>query len=371
MSNVNLKTKIHSGQYATDYLKSISHKKILIVCDEFMAEAERIQYLTNLLNKTNVIDIFDKAIPDPTSDVCVLGVKKLFEVNPDIIIGYGGGSPIDTAKAILYFANQKNKSIKPLFVAVPTTSGTGTEVTSVSVIKDSETEVKHLIVTDDILPDIALLDPSLTLTVPKQVTANTGIDVLTHALEAYVATGANVFSDAVAEKSVELLFSSLLVCYNEGANLEARQTMQEASTLAGIAFNSAGLGLNHSIAHQLGATFHIPHGLANALLVNRIIDFNSQDIKSKEKYAKIAYKTQIASITDSVDVAVNKLKDIICLLSQSMLIPKCLSELGIDKIAFEQEILKMVENAKLDFCFASNPICANEIDIKDILNSVY
>lgn len=371
MLNVNIKTKICSGQHATEFLQKIHNKKILIVCDEFMAHESRIKFLTDALIKNNEVRVFDKAIPDPTLDVCVEGVKVLLNTKADVVIGYGGGSPIDTAKAIIYFACADGKVKKPLLIAVPTTSGTGSEVTSVSVIRDAELDVKHLLVSEDILPDIALLDPTLTLSVPPSVTANTGIDVLTHALEAYVAKGSNVLTDAMTEKSVGLLFKYLLTCYTDGNNYSARQRMQESSTLAGMAFNHAGLGLNHSIAHQLGATLHLPHGLANALLINKVIDFNSTDSRAKTKYAKLAYRLQIAESNVDYDTAINSLKLVISVLCKSMGIPSSISELGIDKTTYYNHIPKMVSMAMVDYCYASNPVSATEMDIEEILKAIY
>lgn len=371
MSNVYMKTRIHEGLQAKEYLKSLRNKRIMIVCDKFLSENGTVKYLTDILGSSNVVELFDKAIPDPTIQVVGSGLCMMYQVKPDIIIGFGGGSAIDTAKGIIYFSTVKKLAPKPLFVAVPTTSGTGSEVTSASVITDTENKSKHLISSEDILADVAILDPALTLSVPQAVTANTGMDVLTHALEAYVATGANVFSDAMAEKSVELLLKSLLVCYMDGNDLRARTMMQEASTLAGIAFNTAGLGVNHSIAHQLGGTFHIPHGLANAILLNHVIEYNSKNQEIMNKYAALAIKVQLAEQKEDSRVAVKAVKGLITALMRCMNMPSSIKELGIDRTEYERQLQNMVDNALMDVCLATNPIKIGGPDIRKILLNIY
>ncbi len=371
MSDVYVKTKILTEEKARDFLYNIRDKKIFIVCDKFMSDNGIVDYVTSKLNSSNTWTIFNKAIPDPTLSIVVEGVKDIYKFNPDIVIGFGGGSPIDTAKAIIHFANQKDTFKKPLFVTIPTTSGTGSEVTSVSVILDSDTSIKHLLTSEDMLCDIALLDASLTLSVPQKITAHTGLDVLTHAVEAYVAKDSNVFSDALAEKSVELLLKALLVCYKDGNDYQARRMMQESSTLAGMAFNTAGLGLNHSIAHQLGGTFHIPHGLANAMLLNRIIDFNSKDSKAREKYAQLSYKVQLVSPSSREEVAIESMKRVFDVLINFMEVPTKINKLGIEKENYFANIDRMAINALKDFCISSNPTEVSISDIKEILEQLY
>lgn len=371
MSNVYIKTKIRSGSYAMEYLRKIRKKRVLMVCDKFLAESGAISYILDALDSSNTVDIFDQAIPDPTIEVVGKGLSVICKVRPEIVIGFGGGSAIDTAKGMIYFAGVRNLVPKPKFITIPTTSGTGSEVTSAAVITDSESKSKHLISSDDILADVAILDPRLTLSVPPSITANTGMDVLTHALEAYVANGSNVFSDALSEKAIELLIKALLQCYRDGKNLEARTLMHEASTLAGMAFNTAGLGLNHSIAHQLGGTFHIPHGLANALLLNQIIDYNSVNHDIMNKYASLACKVQLVDMNESPVMAVNTLKELIRTLMRCMEMPSSIRELGINIEAYEEQLQNMTDNALMDNCLAGNPREAGTEAIKKILLSIY
>ena len=371
MSNVYIKTKVCSGHYAMEYLRKIRRKKILLVCDKFMMENGSVNYIVDALDSSNVIEIFDQAIPDPTIQIVGEGVSVACRVKPDVIIGFGGGSAIDTAKGIIYFAEARNLIVKPKIITIPTTSGTGSEVTSVAVITDPENKSKHLISSDSILADVALLDPKLTLTVPPAITANTGMDVLTHALEAYVAKGANVFSDALSEKAVELLIKALLPCYFDGKNLESRTYMHEASTLAGMAFNTAGLGVNHSIAHQLGGTFHIPHGLANAILLDKVIDYNCKNSDIRKKYAALAYKVMLVSMEESPKLAVNALKELIATLMRSMDMPGNIKSLGVKKEDYDRQIQNMVDNALMDNCLKTTPREIGTEAIKEILESIY
>lgn len=371
MSNVYIKTRIRSGHYAMDYLRKIRRKTIMVVCDKFLSENGTVNYVLEALDSSNEIHVFDKAIPDPTTAVVGSGLSMMIRVRPEIVIGFGGGSAIDTAKGIIYFAVEQNLAAKPRFITIPTTSGTGSEVTSATVITDPELKSKHLLSSDNILADTAILDPRLTLSVPPSVTANTGMDVLTHALEAYVATGANVFSDALSEKAAELLIKALLNCCRDGKNLEARTWMHEASTLAGMAFNTAGLGVNHSIAHQLGGTFHIPHGLANAILLNQVIEYNSINHDVMRKYAALAYKVHLAGIEESPEFAVEALKELIRTLMRRMDMPVSIRECGIGLPEYEAQIQNMVDNALLDNCLSSTPREIGTEGIRTILMNIY
>lgn len=194
MSDVYIKTKIRSGHGALQYLRIFKDKKVLIVCDRFMVDCGSIKLVTEALDDSNQVEVFDKVVPDPTTQSVGLGLSTACRIHPDVIIGFGGGSAIDTAKGIIYVVGAQKLFKKPYFVTIPTTSGTGSEVTPVTVITDTEIKTKHLITSEEILADLAILDTRLTLSVPPAITANTGMDVLTHAMEAYVALNANVFS---------------------------------------------------------------------------------------------------------------------------------------------------------------------------------
>lgn len=241
-----------------------------------MHESGRVSYLTDKIKAEGAKwEIFSDVTPDPDIETVTAGVAKILEFQPDTVIALGGGSPIDAAKAIAYFAAKQIDLRDCPFVAVPTTSGTGNQVSKFAVITDRARGIKYPLSDDTLLPDYAVLDAELTCSVPPKVTADTGLDVLTHAIEAFVCTEANAFTDALAEKSVKLVDHYLLLAYKEPDNREARQGMHNASCLAGAAFSNAGLGLCHSMAHAMGAQFHIPHGRANAILLPVVMSFNA------------------------------------------------------------------------------------------------
>lgn len=371
MNSIYIKTKIYFGENSLKRLEELKTKNIWIICDGFLVKSGSIKTILSLINGSNKVSIFDDVVPDPPLKVIGKGIALIKEINPDVVIAYGGGSAIDTAKAIIYFARQQKIVNEVNFIAIPTTSGTGSEVTSATVITDTEEKIKHLISDDGILPDEAILDANLIMTVPQEITANTGIDVLTHAIEAYVSKNANSYSDALAEKAVELVIESLLKCYNKGDDIKAREKMHEASNLAGIAFNIAGLGVNHSIAHQLGGRFHIPHGLANAIILTTVIDYNSQKDEILKKYAKLAYKTGMVEKKENEQFAVKVLKGYITSLMKIMNMPINLKECNIDKDEFNNVKQLIAENALKDTCISANPIDVTIDDLKRLLQLVY
>lgn len=371
MQSIYIKTKIHLGENSLKRLEKFNNEKIWIICDKFLVKNASLELLLGFINNSNNVSIFDEVVPDPPLDVIGKGIVLSKKIDPTIIIAYGGGSAIDTSKAIIYFARQQKLIADIEFIAIPTTSGTGSEVTMATVVTDTETKTKHIIFDECMLPDEAILDPSLTLSVPNFITANTGMDVLTHAIEAYVALNSNVYSDALAEKAVELVMESLIKCYSEGDNIIARRKMQEASNLAGIAFNISGLGINHSIAHQIGGRFHIPHGLANAILLSIVIDYNSNNKEVFKKYAKLAYKTGMVDKNQSEYLAVEVLKNYINSIMKIMKMPSNLQECGIDKNELDNAKKVMAENALKDWCTLANPRKSTEAEIEIIINSIY
>lgn len=371
MNNVYIKTKIYSGENSLKRLKTIKDTNIWIICDEFLVKNGSLKSILSFIDSSNNISIFDKVVPDPPLSVIGKGVALSKKINPNVVIAYGGGSAIDTAKGIIYFAKQQNYIGEINFIAIPTTSGTGSEVTSATVITDTETKTKHIIFDDGILPDEAILDANLTISVPPTITANTGIDVLTHAIEAYVASNANVYSDALAEKAVELVMESLIQCYSQGNDIAARSKMHEASNLAGMAFNIAGLGINHSLAHQIGGRFHIPHGLANSLFLTSVIDYNCEDCNVLQKYAKLAYKTGMVEKTQNNEFAVEVLKVYIKSIIKIMHIPQSLKACDVDKKEFENAKSLMAENVLKDGCTQSNRKNVTKAEMERLLELVY
>ncbi|MCC0700754.1 iron-containing alcohol dehydrogenase [Clostridioides sp. ZZV15-6383] len=375
MNNFEIKTRIKFGEGSLKALQELKNKKVLIITDPFMVKSKTIDKITsNLINTT--YQVFEDIVPDPPIEVVVAGIEAFKSTNPDIIIALGGGSAIDAAKSIMDFSKKILKSNEVEFIAIPTTSGTGSEVTSFAVITDSQKKCKYPLVSDDLLPDMAILDPELVKTVPNFITADTGMDVLTHAIEAYVSTNSNDFSDALAEKAIKLVFKYLIKAYKDGNDIEAREKMHNASCLAGIAFNQASLGINHSIAHVLGGKFHIPHGRTNSILLPHVIEYNASIVgytnttysDTAKKYAQIAELVGLGN--GNIRIAVRNLVNEIKKLQKEMNMPTKLTQC---KLSLEDVTNEEREIAKLairDTCTLTNPKVPTEDDIINILNNI-
>ncbi|MEW9125093.1 MAG: 1-propanol dehydrogenase PduQ, partial [Thermotaleaceae bacterium] len=278
-----VRPEIYFGENSINYLKQVDAKKAFIVTDQFMVKLGIVEKVTKLLDEKNVVyEVFSEVEPDPSLQTVKKGLLQIIKMRPDMLIAVGGGSSIDAGKAIMALCIHTKENFvdpdkvhKPWFVAIPTTSGTGSEVTSYSVVTDKERNLKIPLSEDLMLPDVAILDCILTKTVPPHVTADAGLDVLTHAMEAYVSSAANDFTDIYAEKAIEQVFYYLLRTYRDGNDMEAREKMHSASCMAGIAFTNASLGINHSLAHTFGAKYHFSHGRSNALFLPYVIEYNA------------------------------------------------------------------------------------------------
>lgn len=365
-------TKVVIGNLCTkDLLKD--YNRIFIVSDAFLVSHGQVDLIKSYLNPQSTSFVFSDVLPDPDTDTVSAGLDQLLEFKPDLVIALGGGSPIDTAKALCYFA--KNKfGMKDLgFVAIPTTSGTGSEVTKYAVITNSQTHIKSPILSDDMLPDMAILDPNLTLSVPPGVTADTGMDVLTHSLEAYASVRANDFSDACAQKAIQLVYKHLKKAYTTPNDIEARQGMHNASCLAGIAFSNVGLGLCHAMAHALGSKFKIPHGRANAVLLPYIMGYNAgcgkKPMPVMHRYVEIGMMLDLGNGAP-LQTARNLIRNLQSLI-KSLGIATTIEALGISKTAFEATIDELSELALSDGCLVDNPTTANLEDIKQVYRNAF
>ena len=358
-------------------------KKAFIVTDRFMHESGKVSYITDICARMGVeVTIFSEIKPDPDIATVTKGISMMVDIKPDVLFALGGGSSIDAAKAMNYLASREGMLEKAYFVAIPTTSGTGSEVTTFAVISDPDKKAKYPLISENMLPDAAVLDAELTKTVPASITADTGIDVLTHAYEAYVSSKANDFTDAAAEKSMKLVFEYLPEAYKAaGKNIEeltkedlsARQKMHHASCLAGMAFSNAGLGINHSMAHTLGGHFHIPHGRANAVLLPYVMAYNcgcrTSLTSAAERYAKMSTVLSLdsGSSRQSAFGAIRATKQLI----RKLNIPSCIKNLGIPENEFVAALDEMVDAAMADSCTATNPRVPTKEELKELFMEAY
>lgn len=353
-----LKSKIQFGEGSLASLKKIEGHRALIVADEIMNTLGYLDTVKAHLDEAEITyATFTGVKPDPDVKVVAEGIKVFEAICPDVVIAIGGGSSIDAAKAILYTACTLNpEKMKPYFVAIPSTSGTGSEVTDFSVITSADEKI--CLIHPTLAPDLAILDSECIKNVPKPVIADTGIDVLVHALEAYVSKDANDFTDALAEKSVALIFAHLAKHQQNPHDQRHREAVQNASCMAGMAFTNTGLGINHSMAHAFGATFHVPHGRSNAMFLETVIAFNadlqtSANSETAKRYAKLAkmigYDARTAREgTYNLITAIKKLK-------KDLGTPLSISALGIDANTYKQSVESMANKALVDRCTPTNP----------------
>lgn len=386
MESFNVKTQVFFGEGSLRRLSQLNCHKAFIVTDPFMVKSGVINKITDEISKGNVeYLVFSEIVPDPSVEIVAKGIEVMIKFDPDVVIALGGGSAIDAAKAICEFnsklkANKEsnmesNKKIK--LIAIPTTSGTGSEVTSISVITDKNKNVKYPLISEELQPDEAILVAELVCTVPDFITADTGMDVLTHDIEAFVSTRATDYTDALAEKSIKLVFQNLINAYRDGNDLEARTKMHNASCIAGMAFNNASLGLNHGMAHIIGAKFHISHGRANAILLPYVIEFNA-DIKdfnsNNYTYAAKRY-SQIAKLlglpSSNAYQGVKSLIIAINMILKELNIPTSLKETGIKEEDFKREVNEMASIAIEDRCTKTNPRVPSCEEVITLFDKVY
>ncbi len=359
------------------YIKPMAFRKALIVSDKFLVESNLIQKLTDLLVSSGVFFIiYDNVSPNPTVDQVDYGLKLFQDNGCDFLISFGGGSPHDCAKAIALLAtnggdirnyvglNKVKKPSAPL-IAVNTTAGTGSELTRFCVITDTERHMKMTITDWHVTPIIAVNDAELMLNMPPGLTAATGIDALTHAVEAYVSTNATPVTDCKALKAIELIANYLVPAVKNGSDIKAREMMVYAEYLAGIAFNNASLGYVHALAHQLGGQYNLPHGLANALMLPAVAEFNLSSVP--QKYADItkALGRDITGLTleDAGRLGINTIRELI----KDLGIPQNLSTVhGFTP----DDIPLLAANALNDVCALTNPRQGTPQEIETIFKTV-
>ena len=401
--------KIYFEAGSVQYLAKMPNiSRALIVADPMMVKlgyVDRVLYQLNKNQNKLAIEIFSDVEPDPDLETVRKGAELMKSFKPDVIIALGGGSAMDAGKAMWLFYEypeadfigmaQKFLDIRKRvykfphmgkyakFVAIPTTSGTGSEVTSFAVISDKSKNMKYPLADYELTPDVAIIDPEFVMSVPAGPTADTGLDVLTHAIEAYVSVLASDYTDALAMKAIELVFEYLPRSYKFGANdPEAREKMHNASCIAGMAFTNAFLGINHSLAHKLGGEFHIAHGRANAILLPHVIEYNGETNPTKfmafpkygkfvapERYAQIAKRLGLPASTtaEGVKSLVKAVKD----LMKELNIPFTLKEMGVDEKVYLEKIKDLSYKAFEDQCTTANPRLPKVHELEDLYKKAY
>ncbi len=360
--------KVYFGEEAIGALRRLNHKKVGIVTDNFMATSGKTRYLINEMPHASV-SIFSDVKPDPSVEILHAGAMQFKAFKPDVIIALGGGSSLDAAKGIKVTLEEHFPGHAIELIAIPTTSGSGSEVTSYAIISDPQNGRKYPLIADELIPDYAILDPHLVLSVPRHVAVDTGMDVLTHAIEALVSTGANDFSDALAEKAIALTWQHLPDVFHDEKNIQARTHMHNASCMAGMAFNSAGLGLVHGMAHAIGGMLHLPHGKINAMLLPLIIEYNARHSPhAMVRYMKCAAIMGIETATSeqTLHALINGIRDI----NHHFGIPATLQDLGKDRAEFESLRQPLITASLADGCTATNPCKPRAADVDQLLTRI-
>jgi acetaldehyde dehydrogenase/alcohol dehydrogenase len=410
--NVNMQwfkvpSKMYFEKNSIQYLAKMPNiSKAVIVTDPGMVKLGFVDKVLYYLRKRPDYvhcEIFSEVEPDPSIETVTKGAELMAKFQPDVIIALGGGSAMDAAKGMWMFYEHPDADffglkqkfldirkrivkypklgVKAQLVAIPTTSGTGSEVTSFAVITDKEANIKYPLADYELTPDVAIIDPQFVMTVPQVITADTGLDVLTHAIEAYVSCMANDFTDGLAMKAIQLVFEYLPRAYRNGSDELAREKMHNASTIAGMAFANAFLGINHSLAHKLGSEYHIAHGRANAILLPHVIRYNATKPKKFTAFPK--YKHFIADIryaeiakmlglpARTTEEGVESLVQAVINLAKELNVPMSLEANGVEKSVFESTVDFLAERAFEDQCTTANPKLPLVTELADIYRQAY
>ncbi len=398
MARFTLPRDLYHGKGSLEVLKTLKgNKAIVCVGGGSMKKFGFLDKIVSYLEEAGLqVKLFEGIEPDPSVTTVMKGAAVMAEFEPDWIVAVGGGSPIDAAKAmwikyeypeitfeemcVVFGIPELRK--KARFVAIPSTSGTATEVTAFSVITDYEKGIKYPLADFEITPDIAIVDAELAETMPKKLTAHTGMDAMTHAVEAYVSTANCDFTDPLAIHAIEMIQENLVNSYN--GDMDAREKMHNAQCLAGMAFSNALLGIVHSMAHKTGAIFedygaHIIHGAANAMYLPKVIAYNAKDETAAKRYAVIADKMNLGGNT--VEEKVAKLIAYLRGMNDALNIPQCIKHYGADSYPCEQGFVpeevflarlpEIAKNAVADACTGSNPRSINPEQMEKLLKCCY
>ena len=361
-------------------LKSLGLNNPLIVTDKVMVLLGYIESLQKSLVESEInADVFDDTVPEPTVASIQAGVKQVRNGNYDCVIALGGGSPIDSAKAIAILGKYGGEMRDYRFprivdepglpvIAIPTTAGTGSEVTRVTIISDEITDEKMMCLGIGFMPTVALVDYELSISVPARTTADTGIDAMTHAIEAYVSKKASAYTDTQAIAAMKLIGPNLRKVYQNGGDRDAREQMMLGSTLAGAAFSNASVALVHGMSRPIGAAYHVPHGLSNAMLLPAVTEFSIP--AAPERYADCARAIGVANESDNTEVANNKLMAELYALNKELQVPSP-EEFGIEREHFFNNMQTMAEQALASGSPANNPRAPNAEEIIELYKKLW
>ena len=386
MARFTLPRDIYHGYGCIEELKHLKgHRAMVVAGGGSMRRQGYLQKVENYLKEAGMeVQLYEGVESDPSVDTVMKGAKAMQEFQPDWIVALGGGSPIDAAKAMWAFYEYPDLKFEDLitpfgfpelrkkakFAAISTTSGTGTEVTAFSVITDYKTGVKYPLADFNITPDVAFVDPELVSQLPKKQIAYTGMDALTHGIEAYVSRCNCAYTDGLALKAIEMVFDNLPASYN--GNMDARAAMHDAQCMAGMAFSNALLGIVHSMAHKTGAAFstgHIPHGCANAIYLPYVIRYNAHDPVAASRFAEIARFVGLPGMSQKAQI--NSLCEKIQDFNRQLNIPLTLQGFGVKEDEFQQKIGHISELAITDACTPSNPRDIDAATMERLFNCTY
>ena len=356
MEEFSCKTRVISGSGTIRMLGKLEKKRLFLVSDPFFVKNGVAKQVAEA-SGCREVEIFDRVQPDPSVELAAEGTARLREFEPDLLVALGGGSAMDLAKAMAYFGKGDY-----LVAAIPTTSGSGSEVTDFAIL--THDQVKHPLVDKRLRPDLAILDSDLLQELPKNLIGETGFDVLTHAVESYVAKGSGSISDVYAREAFSSAYASLPASY--AGNKTVRLKVHLAATMAGMAFSQAGLGLCHAMAHALGGMFHVSHGKLNAILLPAIVSCNAH--VCGKKYAELARAAGMGGSADTI--AVRNLKNGLLRLRRELNLPETLAQAGVDPRSVWRNVEKIVEATLADPCSKSNPMEVEGFLVRRILEEV-
>ena len=356
MEEFSCKTRVVSGSGTIRVLRRLEKKRLLLVADPYFVKTGKAKLVAEASGCPEV-EIFDRVEPDPSVELAAEGTARVKEFRPDLLVALGGGSAMDLAKAMAYFGKGEYT-----LAAIPTTSGSGSEVTDFAIL--TRGDVKHPLVDKRLRPDLAILDSDFLQELPKNLIAETGFDVLTHAVEAYVANGSGSISDLYAREAFSSAYASLPASY--AGNQKVRLKVHTAATMAGMAFSQAGLGLCHAMSHSLGGMFHVPHGRLNAILLPAIVSCNAH--VCGKKYAELARAAGIGGSADTI--AVRNLKNGLSRLRREMNLPETLAQSGVDPCSVWRNVNEIVDAVLADPCCSTNPMPVEGFLVRRILEEV-